>query len=99
MIQATAISPSISPTSWHELADRVLAGHQVTDEEALAILQAPNAMFACVTQHHFVEVVLVNQVAKQTKCAVADRRRVLQGEPAQESEQVVKRISNHFVKE
>jgi biotin synthase len=31
-----------SPTVWHDLADRVLAGHRLTFDEALAVLRCPD---------------------------------------------------------
>ena len=42
MIQASALSPSAVElsTDWSELAQRVLAGYKLTEEDALAILQA-----------------------------------------------------------
>jgi biotin synthase len=47
MPQPAAFSIEPSPTSsgkrWRELAQRVLDGHQVTRDEALAVLQAPDA--------------------------------------------------------
>ncbi|MBP88413.1 MAG: biotin synthase BioB [Planctomycetaceae bacterium] len=42
MIQTSATISASQATSWHELADRVLSGHQTTAEEALAILRAPD---------------------------------------------------------
>lgn len=42
MIQASTAAPVDQTTSWHELADRVLAGHLVTEDEALSILRAPD---------------------------------------------------------
>ena len=42
MIQASATTPSTSATSWQELADRVIDGYQITEEEALEILRAPD---------------------------------------------------------
>ncbi len=40
--QANGETASTMPTDWQELAERVLAGHQVTFDEALSILRSPD---------------------------------------------------------
>src|SRR5690606_11236364 len=45
MIQPTVASTTAEPVAsnrWSDLADRVLAGYQLNEDEALAILQAPD---------------------------------------------------------
>jgi biotin synthase len=42
-LQETSASPTTSGScDWHELADRILAGHPLTDEQGLAILRCPD---------------------------------------------------------
>ena len=42
MVQASAPTSSASVNSWHDLADRVLNGHEISENEALKILRAPD---------------------------------------------------------
>lgn len=42
-LQETSASPTTSGScDWHELADRILAGHPLTDQQGLAILRCPD---------------------------------------------------------
>ncbi|HEV2968813.1 MAG TPA: biotin synthase BioB [Pirellulales bacterium] len=40
--QLDEISSASTRTTWHELADRVLAGHRLTFDEAISVLRAPD---------------------------------------------------------
>ncbi|HKD37903.1 MAG TPA: biotin synthase BioB [Pirellulales bacterium] len=41
-LEQSAATETGAPTSWHQLADHVLAGHRLTFDEAISVLRAPD---------------------------------------------------------